>query len=420
MSDLASDFSQTHMCLLNDDRMPELEEYFAVLEKQARESLARQGVAEAAQDLHRSLECRYLGQEHSLDVPITQEASATEIRRSFDALHEARYGHKTQDAIQVVTLRVGAAGKMEKPQLASLPKATKAVRAALSGTRKAYCFARRNLAEFAIYNRALLAPGHEFQGPAIIDEGTSNTVVTFRPAGLGRPIRPTNYHGEGLMKLDGAIIEVIRSYLHSAAEEMRRTLVRTAFNPVIYEVLDFGISIYNRKLEMIAHAPGLAFFLGANDYAIRKGVEYIGEQNFEPGDIALMNYPYWNSAHAMDVTLFAPVFFPGGNRPFAYTCIRAHWMDLGAKDPGYVLDSTDMHQEGLIFPGTKVYKRGHPDKEILLKLIRFNSRMPDLVLGDLDAQVASTRTGERRLQEIHKKFGEELLEEATQKILGLW
>ena len=177
MSDLASDFSQTHMCLLNDDRMPELEEYFAVLEKQARESLARQGVAEAAQDLHRSLECRYLGQEHSLDVPITQEASATEIRRSFDALHEARYGHKTQDAIQVVTLRVGAAGKMEKPQLASLPKATKAVRAALSGTRKAYCFARRNLAEFAIYNRALLAPGHEFQGPAIIDEGTSNTVV---------------------------------------------------------------------------------------------------------------------------------------------------------------------------------------------------------------------------------------------------
>ena len=219
------------------------------------------------------------------------------------------------------------------------------------------------------------------------------------------------------MKLDGAIIEVIRSYLHSAAEEMRRTLVRTAFNPVIYEVLDFGISIYNRKLEMIADAPGLAFFLGANDYAIRKGVEYIGEQNFEPGDIALMNYPYWNSAHAMDVTLFAPVFFPGGNRPFAYTCIRAHWMDLGAKDPGYVLDSTDMHQEGLIFPGTKVYKRGHPDKEIL-ELIRFNSRMPDLVLGDLDAQVASTRTGERRLQEIHKKFGEELLEEATQKILA--
>ena len=74
-------------------------------------------------------------------------------------------------------------------------------------------------------------------------------------------------------------------------------------------------------------------------------------------------------------------------------------MDLGAKDPGYVLDSTDMHQEGMIFPGTKVYRRGVVNREII-ELIRFNSRMPDLVLGDLDAQVAATRIGERRLLQI--------------------
>src|SRR5262249_47400348 len=134
------------------------------------------------------------------------------------------------------------------------------------------------------------------------------------------------------------------------------------------------------------------------------------------GDIVLLNYPYWNSAHVMDCTLFAPVFARGGERPFAYTCIRAHWMDLGAKDAGYVLDSTDMHQEGLIFPGTKVYKRGKPDRQII-ELIRFNSRMPDLVLGDLDAQVAATRVGERRLLQIHQKFGVEKLETAIARIL---
>lgn len=217
-------------------------------------------------------------------------------------------------------------------------------------------------------------------------------------------------------QLDGATVEVIRSYLVSAAEEMRRTLIRTAFNPVIYEVLDFGISLYNRELDLIADAPGLAFFLGANDYAIRKGVGYVGEEHLEPGDILLMNYPYWNSAHAMDVTLFAPVFAKGEERPFAYTCIRAHWMDLGAKDPGYVLDSTDMHQEGLIFPGTKVYKRGTPDRDII-EIIRFNSRMPELVLGDLDAQVAATRTGERRLLQILDKFGRDALDEAIARIL---
>ena len=214
-----------------------------------------------------------------------------------------------------------------------------------------------------------------------------------------------------MSRLDGATVEVIGSYLVSAAEEMRRTLIRTAFNPVIYEVLDFGISIYDRALDLIAEAPGLTFFLGANDYAIRKGVEYVGEANLDPGDIVLMNYPYWNAAHAMDVTLFAPVFGGGDTRPFAYTCIRAHWMDLGAKDPGYVLDSTDMHQEGLIFPGTKVYKRGQPDREIL-ELIRFNSRMPELVIGDLEAQVAATRTGERRLHQILEKFDRGVLNEA--------
>jgi N-methylhydantoinase B len=216
--------------------------------------------------------------------------------------------------------------------------------------------------------------------------------------------------------LDGATVEVIRSYLFSAAEEMRRTLIRTAFNPVIYEVLDFGISIYNRDLDLISEAPSLTFFLGANDYAIRKGIEHIGEENLEPGDIILLNYPYWSAAHVSDVTLFAPIFTPKERKPFAYTCIRAHWMDLGAKDPGYVLDSTDMHQEGLIFPGTKVYKRGKPDREII-ELIRFNSRMPELVLGDLDAQVASTRTGERRLLQILDKFGMETLDEAIARIL---
>jgi len=202
--------------------------------------------------------------------------------------------------------------------------------------------------------------------------------------------------------IDGASVEVVRSYLISAAEEMRSTLIRTAFNPVIYEVLDFGISVYDADLRLVAEAAGLTRFLGANDYSLRKGVEYVGKQNLNPGDVVMLNYPYWNAAHSLDATLFAPVF--AEQTLIGFLCTRAHWMDLGAKDAGYVLDSTDMHQEGLIFPGTKVFEGYEPDEQIL-ELIRFNSRMPDLVIGDLHAQVAALRTGERRLQEIHAKFG---------------
>jgi N-methylhydantoinase B len=231
----------------------------------------------------------------------------------------------------------------------------------------------------------------------------------------------------GTGPLDGATVEVIRSYLVAAAEEMRTTLIRTAFNPVIYEVLDFGISVYDARMRLIAEAPGLTFFLGANDYSLRKGIEYIGAGNLHRGDIVLLNYPYWNAAHAYDATLFMPVFEPDESAPadtgadgtlVGYLCVRAHWMDLGAKDPGYVLDSTDMHQEGLIFPGTKVFERGVADEKIL-ELIRFNSRMPELVIGDLHAQVASMRTGERRLLEILGKFGRPTVEAAVDQYLQL-
>ncbi len=242
----------------------------------------------------------------------------------------------------------------------------------------------------------------------------------------------------GQAGVDGATVEVVRSYLVAAAEEMRATLIRTAFNPVIYEVLDFGISVYDARMRLVAEAAGLTRFLGANDYSLRKGVEYVGEANLHRGDIVLLNYPYWNAAHAYDATMFMPVFETaatggatedggeadrdsgddGDSSLFGFVCVRAHWMDLGAKDPGYVLDSTDMHQEGLIFPGTKVFERGEPDEKIL-ELIRFNSRMPELVIGDLHAQVAALRTGERRLGEIVAKFGRAAVDQAIDQVVEI-
>ncbi|MEV8515272.1 hydantoinase B/oxoprolinase family protein [Dactylosporangium sp. NPDC051484] len=215
-------------------------------------------------------------------------------------------------------------------------------------------------------------------------------------------------------EVDGATAEVVRSYLVAAAEEMRATLVRTAFNPVIYEVHDFGISIYDADLRLVAESTGLSRFLGANDYSIRKGVEYVGRDTLRPGDVVLLNYPYWNAAHAYDATLFAPVFVD--DELVALLCVRAHWMDLGAKDPGYVLDSTDVHQEGLLFPGTRVFAAGAPVPEIH-ELIRFNSRMPDAVLGDLHAQVACLRTGERRVAELFGTYGGETVTAVVEAVI---
>ncbi|WP_238364787.1 hydantoinase B/oxoprolinase family protein [Mesobacterium pallidum] len=202
-----------------------------------------------------------------------------------------------------------------------------------------------------------------------------------------------------------AEIEIISGLFISAAEQMRRTLVRTAFNPVIYEVLDFGISIADAKGRMIAEAAGITSFIGANDYALGKLIETLDHDELRPGDVIMLNTPYWNSAHTSDALLVTPVFLGSGGIDI-WLCVRAHWLDIGAKDAGYVLDSTDVHQEGLLMPGVRVIKEGKLDKEIWA-ILRANSRLPDAIEGDFNAQVACLRTGEKAVAAIFAKFGKD-------------
>lgn len=200
-----------------------------------------------------------------------------------------------------------------------------------------------------------------------------------------------------------AELEIISGLFFSAAEQMRRTLVRTAFNAVIYEVLDFGISIADAKGRMVAEAAGITSFIGANDYALKTLLEKMDMSKLRPGDIVMLNYPYWNSAHASDALLMAPVFLDRDEIDM-FLCVRAHWLDIGAKDAGYVIDSTDMHQEGVIFPGVRIVKEGKLDED-LWKVLEFNSRLPEAIKGDFGAQVACLRTGEKCVREIFGKFG---------------
>lgn len=214
--------------------------------------------------------------------------------------------------------------------------------------------------------------------------------------------------------IDPATVEVIQNYLSSAAGEMHRTLKRTAYNQIIYELIDFGITIYDRNLNLIADSPGLAAFIGANDSAIKKGVEHVGENNIHEGDIIMLNYPYWSAGHPNDAVLFSPIYFD--NNLVGYSAIRAHWVDMGGKDTSFQTDTTNVHQEGLIMPAVKVYKQGEPDEE-MLDIIRFNSRMPRDNIGNLNAQVSSIRVGEKRVQELYEKYGEKTVESCIEQML---
>jgi N-methylhydantoinase B len=129
----------------------------------------------------------------------------------------------------------------------------------------------------------------------------------------------------------------------------------------------------------------------------------------EPGDVFIINYPYWSSAHTLDPLVFAPIHAEG--RLIGFASCRIHITDLNQKDPGYVLDSTDASQEGLILPASKLYRRGDRNDDVF-NIIRFNSRMPKHTLGDIQAQVSAVNTGVRRTQELATKYGVDTLTQA--------
>jgi N-methylhydantoinase A len=175
MSDLVTDLAQTTIQVLKPGIEPGIESAFRALEDQARILLARQGVEAEDQKLDRILECRYVGQEHALEVPVDGEVSVEAARDRFGRLHAAYYGHAMPDAVQVMTLRIRAIGRVTKPALAR--RAPGETAPARIGARDAFCFALRRMTRFAVFDRARLETGIRIEGPAIVDEGTTTTVI---------------------------------------------------------------------------------------------------------------------------------------------------------------------------------------------------------------------------------------------------
>ena len=207
------------------------------------------------------------------------------------------------------------------------------------------------------------------------------------------------------IKTDPITSEIIRNSLNSAAEQMKKALVRSAFSPIIYEVLDFASAIYDKNYCMLSQSPSLPGFMGTLSFCVEQAVKEVGgEENIFDGDIIIYNNPYGSGSHSQDAALIKPVFIE--NKLIGYTAIKAHWLDTGGKEP-YSTDTVDVFQEGTIYPGLKLYKKGKLEEDIF-KLIKANSRVPKAIEGDLNAQLNGIIAGANALKRIVNKFGYEL------------
>ncbi|MDX6578637.1 MAG: N-methylhydantoinase, partial [Gaiellales bacterium] len=213
--------------------------------------------------------------------------------------------------------------------------------------------------------------------------------------------------------VDPVTTEIVRQGLNAAADQMKRALVRTAFSPVIYEVLDFAAALYDRDIAMLAQAPSLPTFMGTMSFCVEAAVSAVGgEDALEPGDIVLYNVPYGTGSHPQDVAMVMPVFV--ADELVGYAAIKAHWLDIGGKDP-YSTDTIDVFQEGTIFPGVKLYAGGRLVEDIF-RFATANSRVPKMVAGDINATVVGVRTGAAALTRLVERHGLERFRESTAHI----
>jgi len=199
--------------------------------------------------------------------------------------------------------------------------------------------------------------------------------------------------------VDAVTVEIIRNGVLAVTEEMKTNLMRTAYNLIIYEALDFTVGLFTATGETISIGLGLPMFIRGMSETVKAKIRHFGMENIHEGDILVTNDAYTTGSHLNHFTFTQPVFHEG--EIIAFSCCMAHWQDVGGSMGGR---TTDIFQEGIQIPIVK-YRRGTVVNQDLVDIISMNVRLPSRAMGDLRAQVTAVTTGERRFSELVRRYG---------------
>jgi N-methylhydantoinase B len=214
--------------------------------------------------------------------------------------------------------------------------------------------------------------------------------------------------------VDAITQEIVNGKLLATVDEMAIVLARTSMSPVVYEVLDFACGICNAEGELVAQTNGITIFTGT----FSRQVQFIRQRfgaDVAPGDTFLTNDPFEGGTHACDFAMIRPIFARGA--VIAYGIAVAHILDVGGAVAGSIPpDANSIYQEGLRLSGVRLTRKDTLLDDIV-RIITENVRLPQLTLGDINAELAAVRIAERRITETVAKYGTEALVETFRQLL---
>ncbi len=404
-SDLKHDLALSHPSSLSTVDLDGLRAAYATLIEDGRERIRSAGAADSDISVHLSADMRYLDQiyEVTVDVPdlnLPDDELRVRWAENMHERFEQLYAYRQQEQdIRIVTLRASAVGR--------LPVDGEAADAARSSNDGAPEAVGTDVANDIPH------------GPTVINTDYNTVVV-----GEGCSAR---YGRHGILhidveavtqattaKADSVTLSVVGNRLESIAIEMMDVMLRTALSQILNASRDFSTAILDSKCRLVAQGEGIPVHVSALPVAGRAVLDYFGD-SIAPGDVFLLNDPYFGGSHLPDITAIRPVFVDG--ELMFMTVNRAHHTDVGGgTHGGYNPSASEIFHEGLRIPPLRIYD-GDAPRDDLLQMMAANVRYPKNFLGDLNAQIGSILTAERRIRELVNHYGAERLTHIVDGIL---
>jgi N-methylhydantoinase B len=214
--------------------------------------------------------------------------------------------------------------------------------------------------------------------------------------------------------VDPVTVSVVQHRLRAIVEEMGEAMLRTSYSQILNSSRDFSTALSDPNGRLIAQAEHVPIHVGALPWAV-KAVHEFFKGRIHPGDVYLLNDPYWGGNHLPDLTAFVPVF--DGDRLAFWSINRSHQSAIGGATPGgHTPGATEIWHEGIRVPPLRLYDRGKLLDDVNEMLV-LNVRHPRDFRGDLAAMIGSARIGERRLQALLAEFGSATTHTAIEAVL---